>query len=101
MLFTANSNGLLFASDIKNLEKCYKKRNNSYLLALYWTEMKHKTRHCQGENLSIFICKMYKEKVIKRKIGNLQMKSIIIIIIITIVNKGVEENIMKIMIMRF
>ena len=43
---------------------------------------------------------MYKEKVIKRKIGNLQMKSIIIIII-TIVNKGVEENIMKIMIMRF
>ena len=46
---------------------------------------------------------MYKEKVIKRKIGNLQMKSIIIIIIIiiTIVNKAVEENIMKIMIMRF
>ena len=43
---------------------------------------------------------MYKEKVIKRKIGNLQMKSIIIIII-TIVNKAVEENIMKIMIMRF
>ena len=62
--------------------------------------MKHKTRHCQGENLSIFICKMYKEKVIKRKIGNLQMKSIIIIII-TIENKAVEENIMKIMIMRF
>ena len=42
---------------------------------------------------------MYKEKVIKRKTGNLQMKSIIIII--TIVNKAVEENIMKIMIMRF
>ena len=27
----ANSNGLLFASDIRNLEKCYKKRNKALL----------------------------------------------------------------------
>ena len=27
----ANSNGLLSASDIKNLEKCYKKRNKAIL----------------------------------------------------------------------
>ena len=32
----------------------------------------HKTRHCQGENISIFIDIMYEKKVIKKEIVNLQ-----------------------------
>ena len=32
------------------------------------------SRHCQGENSSILIHKMYKEKFIKWKIVNLQMR---------------------------
>ena len=36
--------------------------------------MKHKTRHCQGENSSIFIHKICQEKFVKRKILNLHEK---------------------------
>ena len=46
----------------------------SNTIALTWTEIKHKTRHCQGENSSLFIHIMYYEIFISSKIGNLQMK---------------------------
>ena len=36
--------------------------------------MKHKIRLCEGENSPIFIQEMYKEKFIKSKIVNVQMK---------------------------
>ena len=36
--------------------------------------MKHKTRLCQGENCPIFIQEINKEKFIKSKIVNVQMK---------------------------
>ena len=37
-----------------------KMKYNSCLLALSWIEIRHKTKHCQGNNLSIFFIK-YKE----------------------------------------
>ena len=40
----------------------------------FWIEIKHKARHYQGENSSNFIHKMYQEKIIKKKIVNLQMR---------------------------
>ena len=46
----------------------------SNTIALTWTEIKHKTRHCQGENSSFFSHIMYYEIFISSKIGNLQMK---------------------------
>ena len=45
---------------------------NLCLVTLFWLETEHKTRHCQGENSSIFVVKMYKEKCIK--IVNLQTR---------------------------
>ena len=50
----------------------YQRSNTICLFALSWLEVKHKTRHCQGENSSIIIHKMYKEKFIK--IVNLQIR---------------------------
>ena len=41
--------------------------------ALCWGEVKDKTAHCQGENSSTYH-NMYKEKIIKKKIKNLQMR---------------------------
>ena len=46
----------------------------SNTIALTWTEIKHKTRHCQGENSSFFIHIMYYEIFISSKIGYLLMK---------------------------
>ena len=46
----------------------------SNTIAPTWTEIKHKTRHCQGENSSFFSHIMYYEIFISSKIGNLQMK---------------------------
>ena len=68
-------------------------KDNLRLFALSWLERKHKTRHYQRENSCIVIYKMCNEKVIKRKIVNLQMKKKM--------SKAVEENILKIMITRF
>ena len=42
-----------------------KTKYNLYLFALSWLEIKHKLKHCQGGNSSIFIHKIYKEKFIK------------------------------------
>ena len=42
-------------------------KDNLCLFALSWREIRHKTRHYQGENSSIFINKMHKEYVIKKK----------------------------------
>ena len=47
---------------------------NLCLFALSWFEIKHKTRHYQGQNSFIFTYKMCNEKIIKRKIVNLQMR---------------------------
>ena len=47
----------------------------------------HKTRHCQGENVSIFIDIMYEKKVIKKEIVNLQN--------IKKISRKVEENMLK------
>ena len=44
------------------------------LFALSCNEIKHHTRHCQVENSFNFTDKMYKEKVIKRKIVNFKMR---------------------------
>ena len=44
----------------------YQRSNTICLFALSWLEIKHKTRHCQGENSSILIHEIYKEKIIKR-----------------------------------
>ena len=39
--------------------------SSTIMLALSWLEIKQKTMHCQGENSSNVIHKMYKEKIIK------------------------------------
>ena len=49
-----------------------KMKYNLCLFALSWIEVKHKTKHCQGEHSSVFIHKMYMEEFIKRKIVNLR-----------------------------
>ena len=43
-----------------------------FFFAVSRLEIKHKTRPCQGENLPIFVHKMYKEKCVE--ILNLQMR---------------------------
>ena len=43
-------------------------KDNLCLFAFSWREIRHKTRHYQGENSSIFINKMHKEYVIKKYI---------------------------------
>ena len=48
--------------------------DNLCLFALSWIEIKHKNKHWEGENSSIFIHKMFKETFIKRDIVNLQMR---------------------------
>ena len=62
---------MLLACLIFSVDSVLKLEDTLCLLAPSWLEDKHKTRHCQGENSTIFIHKMYKEKVIKRKIMNL------------------------------
>ena len=46
--------------------------DNLCLFALSWYEIKHKTSHCQRNDWSIFIHKIYKEKFITAV--NLKMK---------------------------
>ena len=48
---------------------------NLCLFAVSNLKIKLKTRHCQKENSAIFIHKMYKEKIVKKKIVNLQMRT--------------------------
>ena len=38
---------------------------NLCLFALSWFEIKHKTRHCPGENLSRFLIKCVRKKLLK------------------------------------
>ena len=42
------------------------------MLALSWLEIKHKTRHCHGQNSSVFIHKLLKENFFE--IVNLHMR---------------------------
>ena len=55
--------------------------DNLFLFAFSWIEIKYKVKHCQGENLSIFVLKMYEEMSKMRR--------------------PVEENKLSIMIKRF
>ena len=64
---------VVFSLFIFEVDFVLKIKDNLCLFALSCLETKHKTKHYQGENSSILIHKMYKEKVIKRKILNLQM----------------------------
>ena len=54
--------------DVFEVDFVLKIKNNMF--ALSSIDIKYKTRHCQGENSSIFILKIYKEKFIKKKIVN-------------------------------
>ena len=62
----------VFSLFVFKVDFVLKIKYNLCLVALFWLETKHKTRHCQGENSSIFVLKMYKEKCIK--IVNLQTR---------------------------
>ena len=82
----------VFSLSISEVDFVLKIKDNLYFYTLFWLEIKHKTRHCQGQNSSIFVIKMYKEKFIKSKIVTFRWEKM---------NKAVEKNTLKIMITRF
>ena len=61
---------MFFDVFIFELDFALKIEDSLCLFALSWTEIEHKTRHCQGEDSFVFIHEMYEEKLRTRETVN-------------------------------
>ena len=64
----------VFSKLVFSVDFVLKIKYNLCLFSPFWLQINHKTRHCKGENSSIRIHKMYKEKFLKKKILNFQIR---------------------------